>query len=157
MKEPLLRVSGLTVKSHNNKKTKTILKDISLTIKDGEMLGLIGETGSGKSMLGWALVDLLPRSCYRSDGIITYGNVPISDIPKLRGGKVAMVFQDPMQSLNPIQTIGSQIKTLFDNNVLMCGDEELREERIMKPCVLRDDEDDEEEEMLPYPLHESVS
>ena len=116
MKELLLGVSGLTVKS-NNKKTKTILKDISLTIKEGEMLGLVGETGSGKSMLGWAIIDLLPGSCYRSDGIITYKKVPISDIPKLRGGKVAMVFQDPMQSLNPIQTIGSQIKTLFDNNV----------------------------------------
>ena len=117
MKELLLGVSGLTVKSNNNKKTKTILKDISLTIKEGEMLGLVGETGSGKSMLGWAIIDLLPGSCYRSDGIITYKKVPISDIPKLRGGKVAMVFQDPMQSLNPIQTIGSQIKTLFDNNV----------------------------------------
>ena len=117
MKELLLGVSGLTVKSNNNKKTKTILKDISLTINEGEMLGLVGETGSGKSMLGWAIIDLLPGSCYRSDGIITYKKVPISDIPKLRGGKVAMVFQDPMQSLNPIQTIGSQIKTLFDNNV----------------------------------------
>ena len=116
MKETLLKVSGLTIKSTNNQGTRTVLKDIDLSIKESEMFGLVGETGSGKSMFGWSLIDLLPRSCYRAEGTVEYNKIEVSDIPNLRGEKVTMVFQDPMQSLNPIQTIGSQIKILFENN-----------------------------------------
>ena len=116
MKEALLNVSGLTIKSTNSQETKTVLKDINLSIKESEMFGLVGETGSGKSMFGWSLIDLLPRSCYRAEGTVEYNKIQVSDIPNLRGEKVTMVFQDPMQSLNPIQTIGSQIKILFENN-----------------------------------------
>ena len=116
MKKTLLKVSGLTIKSTNNQGTRTVLKDIDLSIKESEMFGLVGETGSGKSMFGWSLIDLLPRSCYRAEGTVEYNKIEVSDIPNLRGEKVTMVFQDPMQSLNPIQTIGSQIKILFENN-----------------------------------------
>ena len=115
MKKDLLNVSNLTVKSMVDGSTNTILNNVSLDIDRGEVVGLVGQTGSGKSMLGWAIIDLLPRSCYFSKGTIFYNQIPISETSNLRGGKVTMIFQDPMQSLNPLQTIGTQINILSRN------------------------------------------
>ena len=98
-----------------DRSTNTILNNVSLDIDRGEVVGLVGQTGSGKSMLGWAIIDLLPRSCFVSKGATFYNQIPISETPNLRGGKVAMIFQDPMQSLNPLQTIGTQIGILSRN------------------------------------------
>tara|TARA_B100001250_G_scaffold142775_1_gene122175 strand:- start:1169 stop:2743 length:1575 start_codon:yes stop_codon:yes gene_type:complete len=113
MQKTLFKVSGLGVASNTAGKKQALLNNIDLTINTGETIGLIGETGSGKSMLGWALMDLLPKGCFVVEGSIKYGDTPISEIPNLRGKKAAMVFQDPMQSLNPTQTIGKQIKTIL--------------------------------------------
>ena len=92
MKKTLLKVSGLTIRSTYNRQAKTVLKDINLSIKESEMFGLVGETGSGKSMFGWSLIDLLPRSCYREEGTVEYNKIEVSDIPNLRGEKVTMVL-----------------------------------------------------------------
>ena len=113
MREVLLNVSGLSVETYEEKKTTTILNDIDLVIYKGETIGLIGETGSGKSMLGWALIDLLPSGCVVSDGTIEYDTTHISEMTNLRGGHAAMIFQDPAQSLNPTQTIGKPITRTF--------------------------------------------
>ena len=115
MKKNLLNISNLTVKSMVDGNTNTILNNVSLDIDRGEVVGLVGQTGSGKSMLGWAIIDLLPRSCFVSKGATFYNQIPILETPNLRGGKVAMIFQDPMQSLNPLQTIGTQISILSRN------------------------------------------
>ena len=66
-------------------------------------------------MLGWAVIDLLPRLCYVSTGSILYDKIPITEISNFRGRKTTMVFQDPMQSLNPLQTIGTQVGILSNN------------------------------------------
>ena len=95
--------------------TSTILNDVNITVNKGEMVGLVCKTGSGKSMLGWAVIDLLPRLCYVSTGSILYDKIPITEISNFRGGKTTMVFQDPMQSLNPLQTIGTQVGILYNN------------------------------------------
>jgi len=118
MREVLLNVSGLSVETYEEKKTTTILKDIDLAIYKGETIGLIGETGSGKSMLGWALIDLLPSGCVVSDGTIEYDTTHISEMTNLRGGHAAMIFQDPAQSLNPTQTIGKQIISILEKRHL---------------------------------------
>ena len=57
--------------------TNTILSKVSLDIDRGELVGLVGQTGSGKSMLGWAIIDLLPRSCYVTKGTTFYNQIPI--------------------------------------------------------------------------------
>ncbi len=118
MREVLLKISDLSVTSNKENETTTILNNIDLTIHKNETVGLIGETGCGKSMLGWALMDLLPDGCVLSGGNITYDTTPIYEMTSLRGSRVTMIFQEPMQSLNPTQTIGKQMTTIVEKRGL---------------------------------------
>jgi ABC-type glutathione transport system ATPase component len=88
-------------------------KGISLTVREGRALGILGETGSGKSSLALAIMRLLPGSA-RSSGRIALGDIEISSLPakrmqKLRGEQVGLIMQDPAAALNPVRTIGAQI------------------------------------------------
>jgi len=108
MSEILYKIKNMTISSCLEKNPSIILDNINLNIKQGENLGLIGETGSGKSMLASALIDLLPRGCFVSGGSTTHCFDSFTRIAKLRGVKVSIIYQDPMQSLNPLQTIETQ-------------------------------------------------
>lgn len=122
MEKPILKVSNLSVATHLKETKKFLLKKVNLAVNRGDIFGLIGETGSGKSMLGWSLINLLPKGCFLTDGSVVFGDKNISQVKNLRGKKISMIFQDPMHALNPTQTIGKQMKTIltkwhFDGDV----------------------------------------
>ncbi len=90
-----------------------ILHDVDLTIEEGQILGVIGESGSGKSMTAFSVLQLLPEGS-RCQGSITLNGQSILDLDEeklceLRGDEVGMVFQEPMTALNPVMTIGAQV------------------------------------------------
>jgi peptide/nickel transport system ATP-binding protein len=90
-----------------------ILKDIDLSVDAGEILGIIGESGSGKSMTALSIMQLLPtgsvtRGSIRLDGTEVL-DLPDAEMRKIRGGIAGMVFQEPMTALNPVKTIGEQV------------------------------------------------
>lgn len=94
---------------------RQIINDISFQINPGEVFALIGESGSGKSMTALSILRILPNnaSYAKNSQIVLHGqdvlNIPEKNMRKIRGGDIAMIFQDPMTSLNPIFTAGQQI------------------------------------------------
>lgn len=90
-----------------------ILNQLQLTLSPGERLGIVGESGSGKSMLALAIMGLLPDVASTAGGIIFNGDdllkVGERALCSIRGRRIAMIFQEPMSALNPVQTIGDQI------------------------------------------------
>lgn len=97
-----------------------ILDEISFTVPNGARLGLIGGSGSGKSITALAILGLLPHTMTRSGSIRWQGTelLTLSDrqMAKIRGSEIAAVFQDPLQSLNPLQRTGPQIMESFRMN-----------------------------------------
>ena len=105
----LLNVQDLTLTLHG----ASILKQLNFTLEPGEILALTGESGSGKSMTALSLLRLLPNAAELSGNITLDGtNLLRLTEPQLcaqRGGRMGMVFQEPMSALNPVQTIGAQV------------------------------------------------
>ena len=94
------------------------LNDVSLAIGDGEVLGIVGESGSGKSVTAYSVIGLVPNPGRVTGGSVSFkGNeingMPEKELRKLRGNDIGMIFQDPMTSLNPVYTIGNQIREVI--------------------------------------------
>jgi len=112
---PLLEVANLTTAFRTSSGQVTAIEDISFSLEKGEILGIVGESGSGKSVTALAIMGLLPRPAARiMGGSIRFDGkdlLQLSDraMQRLRGPGIAMVFQEPMTSLNPVFTIGEQI------------------------------------------------
>ncbi len=107
---PLLDVTGLTIAFP----TGTPVADFGFVIGKGETVAVVGESGSGKSLSALAVMRLLPRSArIAADGIRFQGRdlltLPEPEMRKVRGREIAMIFQEPMTSLNPVLTVGKQI------------------------------------------------
>ena len=110
----LLSVRDLTVKFAMRDNTVTALNQISFDLAKGERLGIVGESGAGKSITGFSLMNLLSRPGYIDSGQILFGGQDITQLSeaemrKIRGNRMAMIFQDPMVTLNPVLTIGQQM------------------------------------------------
>lgn len=115
MTTPLLQIDNLTTAFQTGSGQVTAVEDVSLSLQKGEILGIVGESGSGKSVTALAVMGLLPTPPARIlGGQIRFEGrdlLTLSDraMQRLRGPGIAMVFQEPMTSLNPVFTIGEQI------------------------------------------------
>jgi len=114
---PLLEVSTLRVRLQTHRGPADAVRGVSFALERGETLGLIGESGCGKSLTAMALMGLLPESAEVSGSIRFDGQelVGTSDAQmcRLRGHRIGMVFQEPMTALNPVQTVGDQLMEVF--------------------------------------------
>lgn len=107
----LLTISDLTIGARNG---ISLVRDVSLSAKAGEIVGVVGESGSGKTMVARAVLDLLPAGITRLSGSIRLGETELTGLTatamrRVRGARAAMVFQEPMTSLNPAIRIGDQL------------------------------------------------
>lgn len=114
-KNILLSVDHLTTSFIIDKKSVPIVHDITFSIKRGEILGIVGESGCGKSITSLSILNLLGKNAQiDSHSKILFDGTDLSklnshDLAKIRGKEISMIFQDPMTSLNPVKTIGDQI------------------------------------------------
>ena len=132
MEEYLLNVENLVVEYITESETVHAVNGISFKMKKGETLGLVGETGAGKTTTALSIMRLLPPKV----GVIKSGVIELEDsnllelkedsMRKIRGNRIAMIYQDPMTSLNPVLTIGDQIL-----EVLQLHNEEKKSEKVL--------------------------
>ena len=110
---PLLAVSDLRVEVPADGALRPAVDGVSFTIEPGECLAVVGESGCGKTMVGRALLDLLPEGARRSGSLLFRGRdlAALSDREwsGVRGRQIALVFQEPAAALDPVRTVGSQI------------------------------------------------
>ena len=109
----VLEVADLTVGFPTDDGLVQAVRGVSYQLRRGEVLGIVGESGSGKSVTSMAVMGLLPGSA-KVSGLVRFGGrellgAPDSALTKIRGRRIAMIFQDPMTSLNPVYTVGYQI------------------------------------------------
>src|ERR1700746_2602026 len=114
MSEPLLKVEHLRVEVPTRRGVLTAIDDVSFEIAPGEGLGVVGESGAGKSLTGAAIIGLLEPPLRIAGGTITLGgrridNLPYEAMRRIRGKEIGAIFQDPLASLNPLYTIGHQL------------------------------------------------
>jgi peptide/nickel transport system ATP-binding protein len=114
MTEPLLRVENLRVELPSRRGVVTAIDDVSFTIDPGEVLGVVGESGAGKSLTGAAIIGLLEPPLRIAEGRILLAgrridNLPYGAMRRIRGREIGAIFQDPLTSLNPLYTIGRQL------------------------------------------------
>ena len=109
----LLEINNLNVGFQTNDGTVHAVLDVNLSVEAGETLGLVGESGSGKSQLSFAIMGLLARNGRASGSVKLDGqeilNAPLKTLNRIRAEKVAMIFQDPMTSLNPYMRVSDQM------------------------------------------------
>lgn len=116
MNNKIIEINDLSVEFRSDEAVVRAVNGVSISIEEGETLGLVGETGAGKTTIARAILGIVPKP----QGKITSGEIifegedilklPEKEMRKLRGNKIAMIFQDPMTALNPIERVGDQIE-----------------------------------------------
>ena len=119
MSDSLLAVDGLEVRFWTDRGTVHAVNGVSFEIDAGETLGIVGESGCGKSVTSLAILGLLPRAGRATAGTARFDGLELltmsdRELREVRGKEIAMIFQDPMTSLNPVLTIGRQIREALE-------------------------------------------
>ena len=136
MAEPLLSIRDLTVEFGTEDGVVHAVSDVSYDLHAGETLGVVGESGSGKSVSVMTMLGLIPmppgkvvkgEALYKGRDLLTMSR---KELQQVRGGEVAMIFQDPMTSLNPVLTIGNQISEALKTHNHELGDKAVKERTV---------------------------
>lgn len=137
MNEKILEVKNLKVQYSSGKKVVKAVNDISFTLEEGESLGLVGETGAGKTTTALSIMQLIPNPpgkivggeiIYKGEDLIKKSEV---EKRKIRGHEISMIFQDPMTALNPMMTVGNQIA-----EVIQLHQDVTKEEAKKRACEM---------------------
>ena len=122
----MLEIENLSVSFAGEDGQREVLSRVSLSLKAGEVLGVVGESGSGKSVTALSLIRLLGAQGRITGGQIDFDGrdlvaLPEGDMRRLRGREIAMIFQEPMSSLNPLLSVGFQIAEVLDTHLGLTG------------------------------------
>jgi peptide/nickel transport system ATP-binding protein len=114
MNAPILAVDNLRTEFRSDDGAVAAVQNLSLALNPGETLGIVGESGCGKSVTALSIMRLLPRNAGIAQGRILLESRDLADLTeaemrKVRGNEIGMIFQEPMTSLNPVLTIGRQL------------------------------------------------
>ena len=122
----MLKVEGLITQFDNKNGPLTVVDNVSFTVKKGEVMGIVGESGCGKSVTSLSILQLLGSKGKIKSGTILYKDIKLTEqnekeMKKIRGNEISMIFQDPMTSLNPVLTIGKQIGEVIEKHEKLKG------------------------------------
>ena len=138
----LLDVQDLVVKFRLRSGDLTALNGINFTLNPGERMGLVGESGAGKSVAGFSIINLISKPGFIASGRVLFEGEEISAYPleqmrDIRGNRISMIFQDPMMTLNPVLTIGTQMveTILAHNKVSVAHAREIALEKLSKVYI----------------------
>ena len=140
----LLEVKDLSLEFKTSRGVLKALKDISFDVQRGEVFGIVGESGCGKTVTGLSVLRLLPRSATITNGTVSFDSSNLldlssSEMDQVRGGKIAMIFQDPSSSLNPVFTIISQMKRVLREHTTLNSKQAIeRAEEMLEAVGLPD-------------------
>jgi peptide/nickel transport system ATP-binding protein len=110
----LLEVKNLEVRFAMRRQELVALRDVSFSLEKGERLGIVGESGAGKSVAAFSILNLISKPGYISAGEVLFEGLDLvqlsnEEMSRIRGNRISMIFQDPMMTLNPVLTVGTQI------------------------------------------------
>ena len=115
---PVLEIKNLSVRLSDGARSRNVIEGVSLDVKAGETVCIVGESGSGKSVTSLAIIGLLPKNILTPSGTVLLDGEDVlkaesSRLRQLRGTRMAMVFQEPMTALNPVEPVGRQIEEVL--------------------------------------------
>ena len=153
----LLTVEALNVSARTEAGLKPLVTDLSFSLRPGETLAIAGESGSGKSITSLAIMGLLPQPAVRvTGGRILFGGTDLAQLPErrlreIRGNRIAMIFQEPMTSLNPVMTVGAQLMEALQAHAPL-GRAEARAEALAALKAVRISEPERRLSQYPHEL-----